>query len=347
MKKSVIAITKKGIALGEKIVNWNSQYELYLKAEYYKGKNQKFYGSVMELVKSLFQQSRSLIFICATGIAVRAIAPLLKDKTRDPAVLVIDEQGRFVISLLSGHLGGANAEASEIAAFLNAQAVITTASDLNQKISIDLFAKNNHLLIDNMEMAKTLTAMLVNEEKVAMISDISIAVPDYLNLPHNQAKGIIYIGNRQKKFNIPAVRLIPKNIILGLGCRKGKPGNDIINFIKTQLKAIRIDPGSIQKIGTINIKEKEAGILETAQYFHADLVFYSKDQLNQVAKQFKQSEFAFKTTGTGNVSEASAFLAGQKRGTFLLKKAVSNGITLSVFQTSFNYEEEQNCFKDR
>lgn len=129
-----------------------------------------------------FACSDALIFVGAAGIAVRAIAPQVKQKTEDPAVVVVDELGRYAISLLSGHLGGANLLARAVAGVIRAEAVITTATDINERFSVDTFAKDNGLYIEDMKLAKEISAAVLRDEKIGFISDAKVRgnMPDCL-----------------------------------------------------------------------------------------------------------------------------------------------------------------------
>ena len=332
MPWGIITLTKNASLLAKEIQKVKSDCVIYTKVKWNDGDFVNISGEFSGFVKGIFNQHRILIFVMATGIVVRSIAPLLTDKTTDPGVLVVDEKGRFVISLLSGHIGGANEACLELAGILNAQSVITTASDLNDKLSVDMFAKEHGLIIDDMEMAKTVTAMIVNEDNVALISEIAVSIPPYLNFSEKEADGVIYVGNKKRTFAKPVVRLIPRNITLGVGCRKGILSNEIISFIEETLDVLNIEERSIKALGTIELKKDEEGIIKAAEHFGVQLKLMRKEDINKIEKRFSKSEFVESVTGTANVSESCAYLASSKKGKFLVQKKISKGITLSVFE---------------
>ena len=339
MSWGIITLTKNALLLAKEIKKRKIECVIYTKEKYNNGvfKNttgefENITGDFGSFVKIVFNKHEVLVFIMAAGIVVRSIAHLLTDKTNDPGVLVVDEKGRFVISLLSGHIGGANAACLELAGILNAQPVITTASDLNDRLSVDMLAKEHGLIIDDMGMAKTITVMIVNEEKVALISDAAMSIPPYLDSKESEAEGIIYIGNKKRIFSKPAVRLIPKNITLGIGCRKNIPPKQVIGFVEETLNELNIDERSIKAIGTIELKKDEEGIIKTSEHFACPLRLMSKENINEVEEKFSKSEFVKSITGAANVSESCAYLASDKQGKFLVQKKISAGITLSVFE---------------
>ena len=170
-----------------------------------------------------FAQADALIFCCAAGIAVRAVAPHVKDKRTDPAVLVLDEGGTFVIPLLSGHLGGANALALDLADKLSATPVLTTATDVNHLFAVDVFAKGNDLYIEDMALAKAVSAALLAGEKVGFRSDLSVEGMLPRGLTEGDASLGIYVSAGEGTPFPRTLRLIPRRYVAGLGCWSLKP----------------------------------------------------------------------------------------------------------------------------
>ncbi len=332
MSWGIIAITKNGINTALKINKNIPDSIIYSLPKWNNGKFKNINKNFNKYVKSIFNKHDILIFIMACGITVRSISSLIKNKTIDPGVLVIDDKGKFVISLLSGHIGGANEAALKVSKILQAQPVITTASDINKKISVDMLANNNNLIINDMKQAKKITAMIVNEEKVCLKSDIKIDIPEYLRYNENKALGIIYIGNKNKEFKKPCVMLFPRNIVLGIGCKRNTSKSKIISFINNSLSKLNINKKSIKLISSIDIKTNEKGIIKTAKYYNCLLKFLSKEEISKVQHKFSHSDFVKSVTGTSNVSESCAYLGSNKKGKFLLKKEISNGVTLSIFE---------------
>ena len=275
----------------------------------------------------LFGESDALIFFGACGIAVRAIAPYIKSKTTDPAVIVIDDQGRYIIPVLSGHIGGANELAEKIAALLGATAVITTATDGAGKFSCDSWAVRHNCAISSMQVAKKVSATILKK-------DIPVA-SDY-ELPSSLPKGLvpgetgelgIYIGIHDKSPFKTTLRLIPRILTLGIGCRKGTSKEHLMSVIKTVFADNNLDIRAVGRIASIDVKKGEEGLLAAAKELQAELVFYTADELNALDGDFDESLFVKKTVGTDNVCERSAVLAG---GKLIVKKTMMEGVTVAV-----------------
>ena len=329
----VISISKQGNTLAANIKNLLGNCTCYTlskwKAEGFSVVN----GTLKDFCKELFDKYDSLVFIMATGIVVRSIAPWLKDKTTDPAIVVIDDRGKHVISLLSGHLGGANALSTKIAALISATPVITTASDINQLPSVDMLAQSKGLLIDSMEKAKTITAMIVNHQQVDLVDDTGIFTPNTLPATKDVCEGKIIVSNKIiTSQSIPYVKLIPKNIILGVGCRKNTDAQKLLLFIKDAIRHFQIDERSIKTMASISIKKNEEAILKAAENLNCALQFFNTETLQKVDYLFEGSDFVQATVGVGSVSTTSAYVAGNKTGTFIVKKQVKEGMTLSIFE---------------
>ena len=275
----------------------------------------------------LFQDNEALIFIGACGIAVRSIAPFIKSKTTDPAVIVIDDQARYVIPILSGHIGGANNLAGKIAEHLGAEAVITTATDLSGKFSCDSWAVQNNCAISSMEVAKKVSAAILRK-------DISIA-SEY-QLPYLLPKGLvpassgeigIYLGVHVREPFKATLRLIPRTLILGIGCRRGIESRYLLDHVKSVLSDSGLDIRGVGKIASIDLKNDEAALISLAQELDAELEFFSADELNAAEGTFDESAFVKNMVGTGNVCARSAVCAG---GKLIIGKRVMEGVTVAV-----------------
>ncbi|AWB29664.1 cobalt-precorrin 5A hydrolase [Clostridium botulinum] len=286
-----------------------------------------------EIVKKSFQDYDAIIFISSTGIAVRAIAPFIQSKDKDPAVIVIDSTGRYVISLLSGHLGGANELTEKIAKVLEAEPIITTATDnLNIKAP-DIIAKENNLVIEDLKKAKDIAALLVNGQKVAFIDE-----EDLVNFPKGytydieSAKGIVFVTNKlhvDETFlnNKCILKLIRKDIVLGIGCRKNYDEGIMKENVIKVLKEENIDLKSINSIVSVEIKKDEKSIKELSRFLECPFITYSVDEIKKVEYKFKGSEFVRKTIGVGSVCEPSIELKGAK---IIKEKQKLNGMTLAI-----------------
>ncbi len=293
-----------------------------------------------EWCKEQFAQADALLFIGAAGIAVRTIAPFVTDKKTDPAVIVIDELGKFAISLLSGHWGGANALARECAEILHCIPVITTATDLNGRFAVDTYAKTHQMALHHWQAAKAVSAALLRGEPVGFYSDYPIegALPEGL-LPCQSDKGTdkspaagiaITIRKACRPFAQTAV-LVPKTIILGLGCKKGRSKEDIDQAVSEALALAGLYPDCLRLAASIDLKAAEPGILEFCRKRRLPFVTYSGEELAAVQGDFSPSAFVSQVTGVDNVCERSAIRAGGAG--LLLKKQKANGVTVAFAYT--------------
>jgi len=288
-----------------------------------------------EELGTLFAADDALIFIGACGIAVRAIAPYIRSKTTDPAVVVIDDQGKYVIPILSGHIGGANRLAEKIAQLLGAAAVITTATDGAGKFSSDAWAAQNNCAISSMNVAKEVSAAILKKD-IPVVSDHKLPSSLPQGLVYGERGEIgIYIGIHEKTPFKTTLRLIPRILVLGIGCRKGTSEEHILSAIKTVFKDNSLDIKAIGKVASIDVKKGEEGLLSCAKELKAELVFYTSDELNALDGDFGESDFVKKTVGTGNVCERSAVLAG---GKLIVRKTMMNGVTVAVAEKDWRIE---------
>ena len=283
--------------------------------------------SISRDMGELFNGNDALIFISAAGIAVRLIAPFIKDKTEDPAVIVIDDGGRFVIPVLSGHIGGANRLAREIADMIGAKAVITTATDGAGKFACDEWAKRNGCVISSMETAKLVSSAIL-EHDVPVVSEFRL--PDVL--PNGLIRGEsgeigIYIGIKNECPFEKTLRLIPRAVTLGIGLRRGIPEEDIENAVRTVFDSNGIDIRSLSGISTIDVKKDEQGLIGFAEKFGLPVNFYSAAELDSVEGDFEESEFVRKTVGVGNVCERASAIGG---GRLIIRKTAINGVTVAA-----------------
>ena len=279
-----------------------------------------------------FAGSDALIFVGACGIAVREIAPFVKSKKTDPAVLCVDDHGRFVIPVLSGHIGGANELAVNLAGQLNAVPVVTTATDINGKFAVDAWAARNGYAIDNMKAAKDVSALIL-EQDIPIYSEFPVegAYPPgtYAWSEEDRSPIGIYIGWEKKKPFAQTLRLIPKALILGIGCRKNTPKEAVKEAIDQVLADHNIDKRSIAGAASIDIKAEEAGLLEYAQENGLEIRFYSAEELKEVNGDFSASEFVKSITGVDNVCERAALADAD---TLIVKKTAKNGVTVAIAQ---------------
>lgn len=282
-------------------------------------------------INEKFSQYDGHIFIMASGIVIRKIASLIGTKDKDPAVLLIDEGKHFVISLLSGHLGGANELTYSLANILKLVPVITTSSDVTGKIAVDTISQKINAELEDLKSAKDVTSLIVNGQKVNILLPKNVKVSD-----KNSADGFVLVSNKK---NIEYTRIYPKNLILGIGCKKDIKAEDILSAIEDCLDKNNLDIKSVKKVATVDVKENEKGLIDAAKFLNLDLEIISRDEIKKIQNQFEGSDFVEKTIGVRAVSEPVALLSSVGNGKFLVMKEKYNGITISI------YEEEMKIYE--
>lgn len=286
--------------------------------------------SLRECVGEWFYRAELLIFIGAAGIAVRAIAPFLEHKSKDPAVLVVDEKGNYCISLLSGHAGGGNAWCKKISAMLEGTPVITTATDCEGLFAVDEFARRNELLILDWKQAKRISAAILEGKKIGFFSDCFIkgTVPKELyKLESKKGKQNLWINISYQTLQ-EGLQLIPKAIVVGIGCRKDTPLEKIEVAIKKALYEEQIREEAVCLLASIDLKKEEQGILEFCKKKEIPFATFSAEELKKVQGEFSASAFVEQTTGVSNVCERSAVLASG--GDLICKKKIYDGVTIAL-----------------
>jgi len=329
-KIAIVFITDNGQRLAQRLKAWSPDAEM---VQYAPG-----------VVTDLWGRYEAFVFIMATGIVVRTIAGLIKDKKTDPAVVVLDENGKFAISLVSGHLGGANKLARELANLLDGEAVITTASDVNALPSIDLWARDNNFVIDEWELVPQLGVRLLNSGALRVYTDIDIALPkEFLKVADSEYADIL-ITNKLiplcrteamgsgGDYSICRVKgqlyLRPKNLVLGIGCNSGTSAEEIEDVAKQVLKDNNLSFASVGLVATIDIKGREPGLKAFSGKHELELVTFTPDELNNV-KGVQKSEAAFKATGAVAVAEPAALLAATT-DKLLVPKQKKGNVTIAV-----------------
>ncbi len=285
-----------------------------------------------EWTREQFREKDALFFIGAAGIAVRSIAPFVKNKKTDPAVVVIDEQAKHAVSLLSGHIGGANALAALAADILGAEPVITTATDLNGKFAVDAFAARRGLYMDSMEYAKAIAAKLVEGKAVGLWSDFPILgrVPEELDMTKEQELGFAVSVRDVRPFP-RTLHLIPKAVALGIGCRRGASAEKVEEAALAALKEAGIFKESVKLLASIDLKKDEEGILALSCRWQIPYLTYTAKELMGARAEggFIESEFVKRVAGVGNVCERAAVLgAGSRR--LLMRKQAGGGVTVAA-----------------
>ncbi len=275
-----------------------------------------------------FARCRALVYVGAVGIAVRAVAPHVRDKYADPAVVVVDEGGNFVVPLLSGHLGGANALARQIAHACGATAVITTATDVNGVFAVDEWARVQDCALDDPHKIKRISARLLGGETVRIRSAFSIAgtPPQGVELTQGEADVIVALHCGAED----ALHLIPRALVLGVGCRRGAAAETLEARFAVLCAEQQVDPRAVCAAASIDLKADETGLLAFCRAHGWPLLTYSAQELRAVAGAFSASDFVQERTGVDNVCERSAVLASH--GSLFAGKHAGAGVTLALAQ---------------
>lgn len=313
-------------------------------------------GGLRREVKKAFKSSSALIFVCATGIAVRSIAPHLTSKHLDPAVIVIDESGRFAISLVSGHLGGANALAEEAAKALGAVPIITTATDSRGLPCVEEVAQKAKAVIEDVKRIKLVNSALLGgvpvfvvDEKLKRLAFLKKAFSKaeragalrfIKKMPLTARPGVFVIITSRANYPLAphvkakAVFLRPKEIVIGIGCKKGVTEAEVGRFIKKTLNSAGLSLLSVRNLASIDVKKDERGILEYAAKAGLEAEFYCAKALNTKKPPSGISLAALKNTGAMAVAENAALLSsGAKK--LCIKKIRTRKITLALALTPF------------
>ena len=283
------------------------------------------------LLEKTFNKYDLHIFVAATGAVVRIIEGKFKSKDTDPAVITIDDHANFVISLLSGHLGGANEECKKIANGIGAIPVITTASDVGGKIAVDTLSQKIKAKLNDLDGAKRVTSLIVNGENV------SLHLPKNIVNHDENSAGAIIVSNRK---NIEISKIIPQNIFIGIGCKRGVSKEHIIEKLKYAMDKQNLELSAIKMAASAWVKSDETGLLEAMKELDIPIKFFEKEEILKLEDLIEEkSEYVKKTIGVYGVSEPCAFLASSGKGAFLAKKIKLDGMTLSIFEEVIENQE--------
>lgn len=340
-----VSVTENGMNLALHISELLGEGHIYITEKLYKEKSNSdeiklIEGKLSNFTSKLFNEYEVIVFIMATGIVVRSIAGHIKNKFEDPAIIVIDEQGKNVISLLSGHIGGANEITNYISKLINANPVITTATDVNDKSSLDMIAKKLNAYIDNFrENVKEVNYLLVSGKSIGIYidGDYQVDTRGFITIKNinefhrlNKLDKIIYITNK-KDTEIKSekiIKVIPRDIVIGMGCRRDTSFKEIINALEDLIDKYDIDKKSINKIGSIEVKSDEKGIIELARNLQVPFETIKIEDIKKIEDKFEKSEFVKKSIGVYSVSEPVAYILSNKN--LIVKKHKYKGITFSI-----------------
>lgn len=314
--------------------------------------------NISDWTASQMSEKNALIFIGACGIAVRAIAGSVNNKLKDSPVIVIDELGQFVIPVLSGHMGGANELAVLLAALMNATPVITTATDINNKFAVDVFAKKCRLAIVNKDGIAGVSSKVLAGEMVTMAvdwknipakhrhlikafldeADMSADAIKTVDFSPAYSADIVVSGAKAKDLKNGSIYLKPKQFVLGIGCRRDTAFENMDGAIRQSLLELQIDISDIDMIASIDVKKDEPGIKKFCDRNRIEFVTYTADELMAVQGEFSASSFVMEHVGVDNVCERAAVLASSrgcnKAGKLVYKKHKYDRVTVAVAKYS-------------
>ncbi len=347
---AVITLTKQGNVLADRIRAAIPTADLYVSTKYGPVTGERrfgFDGKLDKLLAEIFGRYDGLVFLMATGIVVRMIAPYIQDKRYDPAVVVMDITGKFAISLLSGHLGGANDLARRLGEITGAIPVVTTGTDVNETIAPDLLAMEIGGEVDDFEAMKKVSAALVDGDPVGIANLAGVRVktlegplkpnvrlhPDLRSLAASDAKAAMVITERLLDLAAavpgrPAVILRPKTLGVGLGCNRDPSAEEIGSAFDRILAEHGLSTKSVRNLATAAIKRAEAGLNAFAAVRGLRVDYYEKEALNAVEDVPNPSVMPMKHVGVQGVAEPAAMLSAG--GPLVVPKVKSGNLTLAV-----------------
>jgi len=351
---AVVAITRVGVETALKIQR--ALDAAGLAATVYAPKKYSQSGIVVleknvgEFFKDIYSKVDAIVAVMATGIIIRSMAPLLESKLTDPAVIGVDASGKFVISLLSGHLGGANQLTRTIAEGIGATPVITTATDVMGKQSVDELAKSMHLAIQNPDSLVAVNSAIVNGDRLVLVLVGEAKLPaqalsgfevktaegglEALDIIDHYDAGII-VANEPlaiAKFTKPFTILKAKRVVVGLGARRDSPTEDIVTAVKQALDKLHLPLARVDRYATVDIKRSSKPMIEAVEKLGATLDFLSVEALRQVENEdlSPDSTMVQEKIGVGGVCERAALMVAGNNSKLILKKMKLNGVTVAV-----------------
>lgn len=355
MSLSVISFTKEGIRLSERIAKeWEGENVLVF-TKCTAARNEDFTKhiqfvtlSIGEWTREQMAEKNTLFFIGACSIAVRAIAPCLTDKLHDSPVLVMDERGKYVIPILSGHMGGANEIAMRLATKTGAIPVITTATDINGKFSVDLFSKKNGLYIVNKDgIAKVSSKVLAGKDITMSIEPRHIPnmikKPDGIHIvAYPPAEFVDVVITAEEKSFDALIHLKPKEYILGMGCRRGKDVEKLEVLIQKSMEEAGIGIEQIFALASVDRKKDEEGLLIWSRKANIPFLTFTAEQLQNVEGAFHTSAFVKEQIGVDNVCERAALMACGPGGKLIFRKHAEDGMTIAIAKREWRlvFDEE-------
>ena len=317
----ILAFTEAGRNLAQKVMeSCGDRWEFQTR-----NKDEK----AADFVADHFREFDGFLFIGAVGICIRMIAPHIQSKDVDPAVMVMDEKGQYVIPVLSGHIGGGNRLALELAEAMGATPVITTATDLNEKFAADVWATEQGCRIQDISQIRYISGAILEGKKAAFRSDFpwSGTLPAELTEEDAECGILVSLEGGRQPFS-HTLNVVPQIVTLGVGCRRDTDPEAFERFVLDKMSEAGISLKAVEQVTSIDIKKEERCILEFCAKYHLPFITYTAEELMAVEGEFDHSDFVEKTTGADNICERSA--AAASGGHIIIKKTAGGGMTLAA-----------------
>ena len=331
MKIAIVSVSEKGRNLALQLKEKLDLDSTIIKVDL-------FHKNVKKYLKIAFYEYDAVIAVMASGILIRSIAPYVESKATDPAVLNIDDNGNFVISTLSGHLGGANKLTNKIAPLIGAIPVITTSSDVNNKLGIDVLASDLYLSIDNTKEILFFNKAILEGRKITFtLNSDKIYLKDYLENNTLEMDVSFSYSNDANEDEIIAsldgheIVLRERKLVVGIGCKRGKSSSEIYEGYKKSLEELNLDESRVNMLASAEVKKDEEGLLELAKILNKPINFVDLDRLKLFeSKDIQKSEFVKSKFGIYGVCEPSALITAGFDSKLIYKKTSYNGVTISM-----------------
>jgi len=359
LRVAVVAVTRQGVKLAERTAELLSNkggYEpvLYVPGKFsllrLEGKRYPYRKPLRELFGELFAEYQGIVCVMALGIVIRLLAPYIKDKTTDPAVVVMDEMGKNVISALSGHWGGANELAVLIAGCLQANPVITTATDVHGLPAVEVLAREHGWIVEPFELVKKINAAIVNGSKVTIYSEAPLDIEPVGNIelkdfarysPGRKEEGrVVLVTNRAaKSFPEGTLFLRPQNLSVGIGCRRGVKAEEVMEAVLAALEETGRAISSVRCLSSVDIKSNEEGLMTAASELGLTVEFFERREITKVMRH-RGNELSFSETvdhkiGVGGVCEPAAILGAGEKSQLIMPKTKYGRVTAAVAEGSW------------
>lgn len=333
MKIAIVSVSKKGKNLAFDLKEKLNSDSTIIKTDLY-------HKNVKEIFPIVFQEYDAIIAVMASGILIRSIAPLLNSKVTDPAILNIDDNGNFVISTLSGHLGGANKLTNKISKLINATPVITTSTDVNKKLGIDILANDLFLSIDNTKEILFFNKAILEGKEISFTINPNKNFNYLFEYFNNNTLEINVSIFYSTKINTDEIHvkveeheliLKEKKVVTGIGCRRGKSCEDIYNGLKKSLDEFNLDLSRVTMLTSAEIKKEEKGILKLSEKLNIPVNFVELDKLKLFkSNDIQKSEFVKSKFGIDGVCEPSALIMAGFNSKLIYKKTSYDGVTIAI-----------------